>query len=283
MPTFDTPEPITAIISLAVGDARVTASDRKDTVIVVSPSDGSNEADVKAAKQTRVEYSRGTLVIKAPKQWRRYSPFASGDGGSVDVGIELPAGSQIQGDAAMADLRCDGRLGDCRFTTATGSIRLDETGRLHLTTATGSITVDRAVGRTEVTGGGELRIRTIDGSGVVKNLNGDTWIGEVTGDLRCSAANGDITIDRAHATVGAKTANGDVRIGEVASGAVTLATAAGEVEVGIREGTAALLDVRSQFGNVHNSLAATDGPEPTDKTVQVRARTAYGDIVVRRS
>jgi DUF4097 and DUF4098 domain-containing protein YvlB len=283
MPTFDTPEPISASISLAVGDARIIASDRNDTVVVVSPSDSSNESDVKAAKQTRVEYSPGALLIKAPKQWRQYSRFSSGDFGSIDVQIELPAGSQIAGEAAMADFGCDGRLGACKFTTAAGNIHLDETGPLRLTTSTGSIVVDRAVGRTEVTGAGEVRIREIDGTAVVKNLNGDTWIGEVTGDLRCSAANGDITVDRAHATVGAKTANGDVRIGEVASGAVTLATAAGALEVGIREGTAALLDVRSQFGSVHNSLAASDGPEPTDKTVQVRARTSFGDIVIRRS
>jgi DUF4097 and DUF4098 domain-containing protein YvlB len=283
MPTFDTPEPISATISLGVGDARITAGDRNDTVVVVSPSDSSKESDVKAAQQTRVEYSRGALLIKAPKQWRQYSPFSSGNSGSVDVAIELPAGSQIAGDAAMADFRCDGRLGACRFTTATGAIRLDQTGPLRLTTSTGSITVDRAVGRTEVTGAGEVRIREIDGTAVIKNVNGDTWIGEVTGDLRCSAANGDITVDRAHATVGAKTANGDVRIGEVAHGAVMLATAAGEVEVGIRAGTAALLDVRSQFGSVHNSLAASEGPEPTDTTVQVRARTSYGDIVIRRS
>jgi DUF4097 and DUF4098 domain-containing protein YvlB len=281
MPIFDTPEPISVAISLIVGDARVIASDRTDTVVEVSPSDGSNEIDVKAAEETRVEYSHGRLLVKAPKQWRHYSPF--GAGGSIDVVIELPSDSHVQGDASMGDFRGEGRLGECTFTTSTGHIWLDQTGPLLLKTGTGSITVVRAVGHAEVTGAGEVRIREIDGAAVMKNLNGDTWVGEVTGDLRCNAANGDITVDRALATIDAKTANGNIRVGEVVRGSVAIQTASGELEVGIREGTAALLDVRSQFGSVRNSLDATTGPEPSDETVEVRARTSHGDIVIRRS
>jgi DUF4097 and DUF4098 domain-containing protein YvlB len=128
-----------------------------------------------------------------------------------------------------------------------------------------------------------VRIREIDGPAVIKNLNGVTWVGEVKGDIRCNAANGDIAIDRALGAVDAKTANGAVRIGEVVRGSVELGTAYGELEVGVREGTAALLDVRSQFGNVRNLLTASDGPQPSDQRVEVRARTSFGDIVIRRS
>lgn len=281
MPTFDTPEPISVVISLIVGDARVIASDRTDTVVEVSPSDRSSEADVKAAEQTRVEFSHGRLLVKATKQWRHYSPFSGIE--SVDVVIELPLDSHVQGDAAMVDFRGEGRLGECRFKTAAGHIWLDHTGPLHLNTSAGSITVDRAVGHVEVTGSGEVRIREIAGAAVIKNLNGNTWVDEITRDLRCNAANGDITVNRAHATIVAKTANGNISIGEVVRGSVALDTASGELEVGIREGTAALLDVRSQFGRVRNSLDASDGPEPSDETVEVRARTHHGDIVIRRS
>jgi DUF4097 and DUF4098 domain-containing protein YvlB len=138
-------------------------------------------------------------------------------------------------------------------------------------------------GRAEVTGSGAVRIRAIDGPAVIKNLNGVTWFGEVKGDLRCNAANGDITVDRALGAVAAKTANGAVRIGEVVRGSIELGTSYGELEVGISEGTAALLDVRSQFGSVRNSLAASDGPGPSDQRVELRARTSFGDIVIRRS
>ena len=59
---------------------------------------------------------------------------------------------------------------------------------------------------------------------MIKNSNGDTWIGEAGGDLRLNAANGDIAVDVAHAGVVAKTANGDVRLGEVVRGSVVLET-----------------------------------------------------------
>lgn len=281
MQKFETPEPISASVTLAVGDLRITASDRRDTVVTVSPTDPSKEEDVKAAEQTRVDFSQGRLLIKAAKSWKQFSPFSGRE--SIDVAIDLPAGSRVDAEAAVGDISCDGRLGQCSFTTSVGNIRLEETGPAHLNTSAGSVSVDRVGGRAEITGSGQVRIGQIDGPAVIKNLNGVTWVGEVKGDLRCNAANGDITVDRALGAVAAKTANGAVRIGEVVRGSVELKTAYGELEVGIREGTAALLDVRSWFGSVRNSLTPSEGPQESDQTVEVRARTSFGDIVIRRS
>lgn len=281
MPTFETPEPISVTVALVVGDVRISAGDRADTVVLVSPSDSSKKSDVSAAEQTRIEYSDGRLLIKAPKSWRHYNPFGGAE--SIDVSIELPAGSRVDGEATMADFHCDGRLGELRLITSAGQIQIEEAGPLHVNTGAGRVTVDHAVGRAEISGSGQVRIREIAGPAVLKNLNGITWVGEVTGDLRCKSANGDISVDRALAAVDARTANGDVRVGEVVRGSVVLETAYGQLELGVREGTAALLDVASQFGRVHNTLTASDGPKPSDETVQVRARTSFGDIAIHRS
>ena len=279
MPTFDTPQPISVTIDIGAGIARIIASDRADTLVDVHPSDASSELDVKDAQQTRVEYSDGRLLVKAPK---RRAPF--GTRSSIDMTIELPAGSHVRGNAAEAAFHSEGRLGESRFTTAAGDIELDQTGTLRLKTARGDVTVNRAGGHAHVTvAAGDVRIGEIDGTAAIKNANGDTWVGEVTGDLSVSAANGDVSVNRAHATAVAKTAHGSVRIGEVARGSVVLQSGAGELEVGVREGTAAWLDVSSKSGGVHNSLDAVDGPGDADETVEVRARTGHGDIVIRRS
>ena len=45
MPTFDTPGPISAVIDLVVGDARITASDRDDTTVEIRPSDASHQQE----------------------------------------------------------------------------------------------------------------------------------------------------------------------------------------------------------------------------------------------
>lgn len=281
MPVFETLEPISVTIAVGVGDIRITASNRSDTVVSITPSDSSKQADKQAAESTRVEYSQGSLLVKSPRSWKRYTPFGGAE--SIDVAIELPAGSRVEAEADVANFTSRGRLGECRFTTAVGKIRIDETGPLHVNTSGGNVNVERMTGRAEITGSGQISIGEIDGSAVIKNLNGVIWVGEVTGDLRCNSANGDVTIDRALGAVSAKTANGAVRIGEVVRGSVELGTAYGELEVGIREGTAALLDVRSSYGSVRNSLKGSDGPEGSDETVEVRARTSFGDILIHRS
>jgi DUF4097 and DUF4098 domain-containing protein YvlB len=129
---------------------------------------------------------------------------------------------------------------------------------------------------------GDVRLQDLDASAVVKNSNGDIWIGAAGGDVRVSAANGSISVDAARASVVAKSANGDVRLGEAARGSVVLETSLGDLEVGIRKGTAAWLDVRAGAGKVHNSLDAVEAPEPSAETVEVRARTSAGNVVVRR-
>jgi hypothetical protein len=282
MPTFDTPEPISVTVELGVGDLRIVASDRTDTTVEVRPSDAAKKADVTAAEHTRVEYAGGRLLIKAPKSWRQYT--FRGGGESIDVQIELPAGSHLRGDTGVAALRCQGRLGECRYKTGAGDIQLDQTAAVQLRTGIGDITLEQADGDAELsTGSGSVRIDRIDGAAVVKNSNGDTWIGQVSGDLRVNAANGRISVDRASEAVAVKSANGDVRLGEVAHGAVLAQTALGKVEIGIRDGVAAWLDLNTRFGNVRNDLDAADRPGPGQDAVEIRARTAFGDITINRS
>ena len=282
MPTFDTPEPISVTVEFGVGDLRIVASDRTDTMVEVRPSDPTKKADVTAAEQTRVEYAGGRLLIKAPKSWRQLT--WRGGGESIDVQVELPAGSHLRGETGVAALRCQGRLGECRYKTGVGDIQLDQAGAVQLRTGVGDLTVDQADGDAELTtGSGSVRIDHIDGAAVVKNSNGDTWIGEVTGDLRVNAANGRISVDRARETVAAKSANGDVRLGEVAHGAVLAQTGFGKVEIGIRDGVAAWLDLNTRFGNVRNDLDAAERPESGEDAVEVRARTSFGDITINRS
>ncbi len=90
-------------------------------------------------------------------------------------------------------------------------------------------------------------------------------------------------MDRAHATVVAKTANGDIRVDEVARGSVLAQTGHGKVDIAIREGVAAWLDLNARYGKVHNELDAAERPQPGEDTVEVRARSSFGDITVRRS
>ena len=282
MPLFDTPGPILVTVDIGVGDVRITATDRTDTSVEVRPSDPSKKADVAAAEQTRVEFSDGRLLVKGPKGWRRYSLRGGGD--SIDVQIDLPLGSQLRGEVGIAALRCTGVLGECRYTTGVGDVHVEEGGPVHLNTGAGDIAVDRVGGHAQiVTGSGAVRVGSIDGTAEIKGSNGSTWVGDISRDLRVVAANGSISVDHSHATVVAKTANGDVSLGDVEGGTVVAQTAMGRVDIGIREGVAAWLDLDTKFGKVYNELDSATRPQPGDETVEVRARTSFGDITIRRA
>jgi Toastrack DUF4097 len=282
MPTFDTPEPISVSVELGVGDIRIDATDRTDTIVEVRPSDPTKKGDVAAAEQTRVDYANGHLMVSGPKGRRQWRPRRGGE--SIDVSIALPTGSLVHAEAGVATLRSSGRLGEFRGKVGIGDVALDETGSLELKTGFGDIRIEWAAGKAEVvTGSGSVRIGRIDGAAVVKNSNGDTWIGEVGGEARVRAANGDISIGVAHEGVAAKSANGDVRFGDLARGAAIAQTAAGAVEIGIRDGVAAWLDLHTGFGNVVNDLDTSGAPATGQDTVEVHASTSYGDITVHRS
>jgi hypothetical protein len=280
MTIFDTPEPINVELELGVANVRIDASDRTDTVVDVQPGDPTKRADVTAAQQTRVEYANGTLLITAPKGWRQWTPWGGHE--SIDVRIEVPAGSTVRGAAGVASLRATGRLGECAYRAGVGDVVLERAERVEIKSGAGGVAVDAIEGRAEIKTAGSIRIGTIGGPAVIKNTNGDTRLGEIAGDARVHASNGSIAIDLARSGVAAKTANGDVRIEEVRSGSVVAQSALGTVEIGIPNGVPAWLDLETKFGHVRNDLEDAERPEPGEDAVEVHAHTSMGDVTIRR-
>jgi DUF4097 and DUF4098 domain-containing protein YvlB len=280
MPFFDTPEPISVVLELTVGNVRLVASERTDTVVEIRPTDESDASDVEAVGQIRVDYTGGTLRVIGPKRLFDFSKKTR----SVDVTIELPAGSRVSAEAQMGNLRAAGRLGECRFKTSAGDVSVENTGPLRVSTSAGQVIVGRVAGDAEVsTGSGKIQVGEVQGGAVVKNSNGDTTIDAVGGDVRVRSANGDIHVERAGAGVDAKTANGAIRLGEVVRGSVVLGTSMGNLDIGIADGTAAWFDVNTGFGHVRNEMDNATRPGEADETVEVRGRTSFGDITIHRS
>ncbi|GAB3399125.1 DUF4097 family beta strand repeat-containing protein [Flindersiella endophytica] len=280
MATFDTPQPISATVDIILGNIRFVAGDRADTVVEVRPVDPSWELDVKAAEQAKITFTDGKLQVRHPKLRTAFAKRY----GRVEVLVELPAGSNVQGATAKGDYLVSGVVGSCHLKTATGDIRVEQASGVRLKTSGGRVTVDHVTGRADVNGNGEIRVRRVGGDAVVKNISGDSRLGEVGGDLRVNSANGGISVDVAHAAVHAKTASGDIRVGEVGSGQVELYTPNGEVELGVPRGTAVLLDANTSAGRVRNQVEAgraSDASDRSGQSIKVRARSHGGDIIVR--
>ncbi|MFF3945128.1 DUF4097 domain-containing protein [Streptomyces sp. NPDC001902] len=278
MPSFDTPEPISVTAHVGAGSIRFAAGDRPDTVVEVLPRDPKRDKDVRAAGQTEVTYANGALTVRTKER------YLIGPSGAVDVTVELPTGSRVNVTGSWTQVLGEGRLGEVRVKTSSNDVRFDTTGPLQLTASHGSITVDRIEGTAEITtSSGSLRVGTLDGPAVLKNSHGTTTVGAALGELRVRGAHGNVDVERAESSVTATVAHGNLRVAEVARGTVQLETSYGAIEVGVREGTAAWLDVSSERGQVRNTLTASGTPEATEDTVEVHARTRWGNIDIRRT
>ncbi|GAA4183239.1 DUF4097 family beta strand repeat-containing protein [Streptosporangium oxazolinicum] len=178
MQKFDTPTPISAVLDIPAGRVRFIAADRADTAVEVLPEDASKSRDVKMAEQTRVEYRDGVLRIEAPAKNQFLGPS-----GSIEVTVQLPAGSQVEAKAAAAEFRAVGRFGDLAFEGAHGPIKIDEAASLRLTTLAGDVSVGRLNGPARIsTGKGDIRVaEAIRGTLVLRTEAGEVSVGAAAG------------------------------------------------------------------------------------------------------
>ncbi len=283
MSTFQTSGPIAAVLELRVGDITVAACDRDDCTVSIRPRSMDRPADVAAAGDVKVDFINGTLTITSVKPWQRVIGPSKGDG-ALDVEVNLPTGSSLKATTGMGLVHSEGELTDTIARTGIGDIRLDRVGALNAKSGLGDVTVGRVDSEAKVaTTSGSLRLGVLAGSATVKNANGAVEIDECRRFTHVRAANGDITIGRALSSMTAVSAAGDIRIDEVSAGSVTARAGAGAIDIGIREGTAAWLELSARYGTVRNDLTSTSGPESSESTVEVRARCAGGDVTVHRA
>ncbi|MFE5481263.1 DUF4097 family beta strand repeat-containing protein [Streptomyces sp. NPDC056527] len=208
MQKFDTPAPVSTVLDIPAGRVQIIAADRKDTVVEVRPSNASKSRDVKAAEQTTVEYTDGALRIAVPAKNQYLGPS-----GSIEVTVQLPAGSHVEGKAASTEFRAVGRLGDIAFDGAYHHIKIDEAASLRLTA-----------------------------------VDGDVQVGRLSGPARISTMRGDIRIAEAmRGTVVLSTQQGDIAVGAAAgvSASLDAGTSSGRISNGLRNDGAPELDIHA--------------------------------------
>ena len=216
MQKFDTTAPISTVLDIAAGRIQVIAADRADTTVEVLPTNASKGRDVTAAEQTKVEFTDGVLRITAPVTQNQLF----GASGTIEVTVQLPAGSRIEAKAASAELRGVGRLGDVAFEGAYRQIKIDEAASVRLTAIDGDVEVGRLGGPAEIsTARGDIRIaEAVRGTVVLRTQSGDISVGAAAGvSAALDAGSGQGRISNAlkndgtaDLTIHATTAHGDI-------------------------------------------------------------------------
>jgi hypothetical protein len=271
--------PASVRVEIQIGRVEVVAADRADVSVTVSASNRNRSGDRAAAEAVRVDRVGDTLVVKGPFKLNLF-----GKGDSVDVLLEVPERSDVAAGVKYGSARVAGRLGTVRADVPYGELSVDAAERL------------------EIKGGyGEYRVRHVAGDAEIAFKAGTMRVGTVGGRLRLTGADGPIVIDRLDGPAELATSSGGIEVGSAASGATVRAAygnvrirdavrgvvrvdgSYGNVDVGVRRGTAVWLDAVAQHGVVRSDLTADSGPSAGEDTLELRIRTGYGSINVNRS
>lgn len=276
MPVFATPGPIVATVQVAGARVRVTASERADTAVLVRPVDPTSRTDVRVADKAKIAFANGRLTVK--------TTVSGAKTGSVDIAIDLPAGSGLVAYLAHSSVRADGEFGECELHTASSRVRLDRVDALHANLGAGALAVDRVAGQARIDGGAvDVRIGEAQGAVALTSSGGRAWIGRAAAGLDLSSGSGGFDVDRADGGVTATTGDGPIRVGRLTRGRATLWNRSGNIEVGVDEGVAVRLHAESKKGSVRNEVAPQAEGGARRGEVVIDARTRHGDVVVRHA
>ncbi|GED83957.1 DUF4097 family beta strand repeat-containing protein [Streptomyces sp. 6-11-2] len=194
MQKFDSPAPISAVLDIPAGRVQFIAADRADTTVEVLPANPSKKRDVQTAEQTTVAYADGVLRIRTAEPKNQLF----GPSGSLEVTVQLPAGSRVEVKAAGSELRGVGRLGDVAFEGAYRQIKIDEAASVRLTAIDGDVEVGRLGGPAEIsTARGDIRItEAVRGTVVLRTQSGDISVaagGGVSATLDAGTGHGRVS------------------------------------------------------------------------------------------
>ncbi len=271
--------PASVRIELEVGKLDVVATDRPDVTITASASNPGRGGDRAAADAVRVDRVGDEIVVRGPQKRRLLGPGKD----AVDLVVELPEASAVTALVRYGSARLAGRFGAVSVELPFGQLSLDTAERL------------------ELKGGhGDYRVTAVTGDADVRFKWGSTRVGHVGGRLQLSG-DGPIMVDRTDGPADLKTSTGPLELGTAGAGAtirsaygpvrvrdalrgvIRVDGAYGNVDVGVRAGTAVWLDATSQHGVVRTDLAADSGPGTGEETLELHVRTGYGSIAVHRS
>jgi hypothetical protein len=280
MPIYESRAPIDAEIDVSSsGHVEVVASERADTTVEVTPTNPDRPGDVSLAREATVTFEHNRLRVRVPGRLKVLGPGRD----SVDVHVELPAGSRAEIEASFGSVRVRGDLGTTRIVAKYGNVSADRVGDLALVSPHGDVDISDVDGDLDVKAGhGHLRIGRVAGAARLRGSHGSLTLGLTESEVIVTTS-GPLTIERALGDVTARTAYGAIRVLEAGGGVLRLESAYKEVEVGVPVGVAAWVDAFSGHGVVRSELEPGPQADSDDRAVELHLRANWADVLIRRA
>lgn len=221
----------------------------------LDPAEGSLPSE--AVRQTRVDFTGGRLVVRAPKDMHLRNV-------AVSVSVQAPAGSHVAAKSSSGDVLVSGAAGRLELVTGSGRISTDQAAAAaKVDTGSGVVRLGpMAAGVRAKTGSGDIEIAAIGGTSTVVTGSGDIWLGTASNDVLV------------------RTGSGDVTIANAAAGQLELHTGSGAIRIGVKEGNRAEIDLSSGSGEARSDLDLTTTPPESAPPLKIRGRSGSGSALV---
>ena len=121
--------------------------------------------------------------------------------------------------------------------------------------------------------GGRRHLRVGSGDVEIDHTSGSASLKSGSGDLRVSQADGDLSV---------ATGSGDIVVHRLNRGKFSVKSGSGNVAVGIPSGVPVWTDISTSSGTLQSDLASTGAPEEGQDYVELRLKSASGDITLKQ-
>jgi len=237
-------------VYLNVGDVRIKSGEDGRVKIGLS---GNGEA----LDAMEIDASPDSITIRSGTTKRRWF-----GGGSVDVTLAIPSGSDITVHNGAGDVLIGVSAQDLEVHTGSGDIRIDDV----------SGAVDLKVGS------GDIRTGELGGTVRVSSASGDVRIDRVN-DITVSTAAGDLHLGEVVEAARIKSATGDIRIRKFGGSDLEVKTMSGDCTVGLVPGMVVNAAIKTMSGDFRNRIKPSAGEKIG--TMNLTVTSFSGDVTLK--
>lgn len=274
MTTYPATDQTIVTVDISVGAIEITATDRTDIDLLVAPANPSRKGDLQAVENLRIDQVGDSLAVVATDKRTMF-----GSRGSVDLTLEVPAGTDFDIKLTAGTVTATGELGDVRCETSAGDVSFESTGELKLTDSHGRAEIGEVRGSADVkVSSGTVGIERTHGHTKVKGAHGLISLGYLFGPAEITTASGAIDVLHAAGDLKVRTAHGSITVKELTRGVADLESNNGGIRADVTPGTAVWVDADTKKGHVRTYLTEATAPEDSADTLELHAYTNYGDI-----